>query len=293
VNTMKSNISKLSFIELQNLLLPIKEKCPYPINHQDIDNYQQDIRQLLSVEGITSMPDVYTCQVYIHLNIWDFTNWEDVYERYTKDHEKNKIMFYALIGGREQCICGQHCLHRFRIIFNYRHMHVGCVCINKDILFTDRFKLYKKKVKPIYVLNKQYYKYVMYQAFKRFKFYKSKHIILKRINTMIRRPLYNAFQKLKMKPIVKPIELIQPIVKPIEPKPIEPKPIELIKPIVKPIVKPIKGICGCGAKCGIYPRCRICEIEHKKTLPYTCKCGVKSSYVCCYKCKQGISLIII
>jgi hypothetical protein len=289
---MTTKVTKLSFIEIQNLLLPIKEKCPYPINHQDIDSYQQDIRQLLSVEGITSMSDVYTCQVYIHLNIWDFTNWEDVYKRYTKDHEQNKIMFYALIHGKEQCLCGQHCLHRFRIIFNYRHMHVGCVCINKDIFFSLRFKQYKKKVKPIYVLNKQYYKYVMYQAFKRFKFYKSKPIMLKRINTMIRRPLYNAFQKLKMKHIVKPIE----------PKPIEPKPIELIQPIVKPIepkpiVKPIKpiekGICGCGKKCGKYPRCSICEIEHKKTLPYTCKCGVKSSYRCCYKCKQGMSLVII
>ena len=95
---MTINVSKLSFIELQQLLRPIKEKCPYPINHQDIDNYQQDIRQLLSVEGINSMPDVYTCQVYIHLNIWDFKNWEDIYERYTKDHEKNKIMFYSGIN---------------------------------------------------------------------------------------------------------------------------------------------------------------------------------------------------
>jgi hypothetical protein len=298
---MTINVSKLSFIELQNLLLPIKEKCPYPINHQDIDNYQQDIRQLLSLEGINSMPDVYTCQVYIHLNIWEFTNWEDVYERYTKDHEKNKINFYVLMG-REQCICGQHCLHRFRIIFNYRHMHVGCVCINKDIFFSLRFKQYKKKVKPIYVLNKQYYKYVMYQAFKRFKFYKSKPIILKRINTMIRRPLYNAFHKLKMKPIVKPIvEPIKPIVKSIVKPIVEPIVKSIIKPIVepivqsivKPIVEPIKGICVCGKKCGKYPRCSICEIEHKKTLPYTCKCGVKSSYICCYKCKQDRSMVLI
>ena len=170
---MTTNVTKLSLIKIQNLLLPIKEKCPYPSNHQDIDGYQQDVRWLLKGQGITSMPDVYTCQVYLHLNIWDFTTWEEVYERYTKDNVENQLKFYPLMG-REKCICGQDCLHRFKLQFNYRHMHVGCVCITKDIFFSIRFKLYKKKVKPIYVLNKKCYKYVMYQAFKRFKFNNSK-----------------------------------------------------------------------------------------------------------------------
>jgi hypothetical protein len=56
--------------------------------------------------------------------------------------------------------------------------------------------------------------------------------------------------------------------------------------IKKPFLQVEKGICVCGKKCGIFPRCLSCEIEYKETLPYTCKCGVKSKYKCCYKCNQ-------
>jgi hypothetical protein len=262
---MTSNVTKLEFLKVKHILLSIKEKQPYPINHQDIDTYQQDVRHLLKINHITNKADVYACQVALHVQLEDFTTWEEINEYYTMDYEQNKTHFYPLLGDAK-CMCGKDCSSRFRVQFNHHYINLGSACINKDEIVGDSFKRYKKVVKPIYKLNKQYYKYVTYQTFKRFKFYKSKPILLKYRDKISRSPLYLAFLKMS---------------------------VPLYWAFLQPIVKPIKGICGCGSICGKYPRCSICEIEHKKTLPYTCKCGVKSSYRCCYKCKQGICLVVI
>jgi hypothetical protein len=294
---MTTNVTKLDFLKVKPILISIKEKQPYPVNHQDIDTYQQDVRWLLKANKITNKGDVYACQIAMHVHLEDFTSWEEINTYYKNDYLLNKIHFYHLLFN-EKCTCGHMCKERFRFEFNRHYVHVGSFCINKHEIVGPYFKKYMKGIKRIITFITQYYKkyckYLIYKAFKRFKFNNSKKILLKYRDKIVRRPLYWAFLNIKMKP--KPI--VKPIVKPIESKSIvEPiKPIvEPIKPIVepiKPIVESIKGICVCGKKCGKYPRCSTCEIEHKKTLPYTCKCGVKSSYRCCYKCKQGISLVI-
>jgi len=255
-----SNITRLEFLEVKPLLLSIQGAVSYPKNHQDIDTYQQEVRHVLKVNGISNKADVYACQVAIYGDIYNFTTWEEINEYYTMDFEQNRIQFYPLLGDA-QCMCGQVCTHRFRVQFNNRYMHVGSICINKDEIISGSFKRYRNKVKPIFKLNKQYYRYVMYQAFNRFKFNNSKITLLKYRDKIAHRSLYFAFQKLKMKYIVKPI---------------------------------VKGMCGtCAKPCGKYPRCSPCEVEHKKTLPFTCKCGVKSRFKSCFKCKRGISLVII
>ena len=281
---LTTNVTKLEFLKVKPILISIKEKQPYPINHQDIDTYQQDIRWLLKANKITNKGDVYACQISMHVHLEDFTSWEEINTYYKNDYLLNKIHFYHLLFN-EKCTCGHMCKERFRFQFNGHYVHVGSFCINKHEIVGPYFKKYMKGIK--YIINfitkyyKKYCKYLIYKAFKRFNFNNSKKTLLNYRDKTVGRPLHNAFQKLKIKPIVKPI--VEPI------KPI----VELIKPIVKPIVKLIKDICVCGKSCGKYPRCSLCEIEYKKSLPYTCKCGVKSSYRCCYKCKQGISLVII
>jgi hypothetical protein len=252
---LNTNRTRLLFIEVKPILIEIKEKCPYPINHQDIENYQQEVRHLLKLKKITNKGDVYACQVALHVNINDFTTWQEINDFYTTDYEQNKIQFYPLIDEVAKCVCGQDCIHRFRFTFNEHYLHVGCICINKDEIVCSRFKQYKNKVNRIYKLLVSYYKYVLYSTFKRFKFYKSKTILLKYT-------AYKAFQKWKSKPI-------------------QPKLIHLIQP---------KGCVVCSKPSGIYPRCVSCEIEYKKINKDKCRCGKykDKKYKICYTCKNCV-----